>query len=100
MSGLAGGDGRERRTHRSSDPLTALCRLLDAARKDERLEALAVADDSGCLVAGAGAAFRAGARRLTPRITRENPSMRPIELLMRPPSSSTIMTMSHAGRMS
>lgn len=44
----------ERRRDRSSDTLTALARLLDAARADAALDALAVADASGCLVAGAG----------------------------------------------
>jgi hypothetical protein len=44
----------ERRNKRSSDPLTALCRLLEAAREREGLEALALADESGLLVAGAG----------------------------------------------
>jgi hypothetical protein len=44
----------ERRQARSSDPLVALSRLLDAARRVGRLEALAVADETGLLVAGAG----------------------------------------------
>jgi len=44
----------ERRKKRSNDPLTALCRLLEAARAREGLEALALADESGLLVAGAG----------------------------------------------
>ncbi len=46
----------ERRVSRSSDPLTALSRLLDRARRETRIEAVAVADPSGLLVAGAGAA--------------------------------------------
>ena len=45
----------ERRLCRSADPLLALSRLLDAARRDTRVEAVAVADETGCLVAGAGA---------------------------------------------
>jgi hypothetical protein len=49
------GDGHERRLSRSSDPLIALCRLLDAARSESMVEAVAVADPTGCLVAGAGA---------------------------------------------
>lgn len=44
----------ERRRQRSNDPLTALHRLLEAARTREGLKALAVADESGLLVAGAG----------------------------------------------
>jgi hypothetical protein len=49
------GDGHERRLARSSDPLTALCRMLDAARTESMVDAVAVADETGCLVAGAGA---------------------------------------------
>lgn len=45
----------ERRHSRSSDTLVSLCRLLDAARRDSGLSAVAVADSSGCLVAGSGA---------------------------------------------
>jgi hypothetical protein len=45
----------ERRTSRSSDPLIALSRLLESTRARARLPALAVADSSGLLVAGAGA---------------------------------------------
>jgi hypothetical protein len=44
----------ERRQAPSSDPLVALSRLLDAARRAGRLEALALADETGLLVAGAG----------------------------------------------
>jgi hypothetical protein len=46
----------ERRHGRSSDTLVSLCRLLDAARHRSGLSAVAVADASGCLVAGSGAA--------------------------------------------
>lgn len=46
---------RERRLCRSADPLLALSRLLDAARRDTLVDAVAVADATGCLVAGAGA---------------------------------------------
>lgn len=46
----------ERRHARSTDTLVSLCRLLDAARRDAGLAAVAVADASGCLVAGSGAA--------------------------------------------
>jgi hypothetical protein len=46
----------ERRVSRSSNPLLALARLLETARRDARVEAMAVADQTGCLVAGAGAA--------------------------------------------
>ncbi|HKY37444.1 MAG TPA: hypothetical protein VJN18_15990 [Polyangiaceae bacterium] len=45
----------ERRHGRSSDTLVSLCRLLDAARRDSGLAALALADETGCLVAGSGA---------------------------------------------
>ena len=47
-----------------------------------------------------GPRARDGTSRLMPRATRENPSPSPIELLARPPSSSTIIAMSHSGRMS
>jgi hypothetical protein len=46
----------ERRHGRSSDTFLSLCRLLDAARRDSGLSAVALADETGCLVAGSGAA--------------------------------------------
>jgi hypothetical protein len=46
----------ERRHGRSSDTFVSLCRLLEATRRDAGLAAVAVADASGCLVAGSGAA--------------------------------------------
>jgi hypothetical protein len=46
----------DRRRGRSSDTFVSLCRLLDATRRDSGLAAVAVADQSGCLVAGSGAA--------------------------------------------
>jgi hypothetical protein len=46
----------ERRHGRSSDTFVSLCRLLDATRRERGLAAVAVADSSGCLVAGSGAA--------------------------------------------
>lgn len=46
----------DRRHGRSNDTFVSLCRLLDAARRDSGLAAVAVADTSGCLVAGSGAA--------------------------------------------
>jgi hypothetical protein len=49
-------DGYERRASSRLDPLLDLSRLLEAARRGAQAEALAVADASGCLVAGAGAA--------------------------------------------
>jgi hypothetical protein len=45
----------DRRKARSSDALVALGRLLDGSRRVGRLEAVALADETGCLVAGAGA---------------------------------------------
>lgn len=45
----------ERRHGRSPDTLVSLCRLLDAARRDSGLSAVALADETGCLVAGSGA---------------------------------------------
>jgi hypothetical protein len=45
----------ERRHGRSTDTFVSLCRLLDATRRDSGLSAVAVADSSGCLVAGSGA---------------------------------------------
>jgi len=44
-----------RRRQRSSDPLIALHYQLAHVRQEERLEALVVADDSGVVVAAAGA---------------------------------------------
>jgi intracellular sulfur oxidation DsrE/DsrF family protein len=46
----------DRRKDRSENTLGALTRLLEAARRRAELEALAVSDGAGVLVAGAGAA--------------------------------------------
>jgi hypothetical protein len=46
----------DRRHARSTDTFVSLCRLLDATRRDSGLSAVAVADATGCLVAGSGAA--------------------------------------------
>ncbi|MGE0326531.1 MAG: hypothetical protein AB7K71_10310 [Polyangiaceae bacterium] len=46
--------GPDRRVQRSSDPLVALERLLDEARRQSRGDALLVADDTGLLVAASG----------------------------------------------
>jgi hypothetical protein len=46
----------DRRKDRSENTLGALTRLLEAARRRSELEALAVSDGAGVLVAGAGAA--------------------------------------------
>ena len=46
---------RERRRRRSEDPITALHYQLSFSRAEADLEALVLVDDSGCLVAGAGA---------------------------------------------
>ncbi|MCU0690702.1 MAG: hypothetical protein MUF54_04810 [Polyangiaceae bacterium] len=45
----------ERRKRRSADPIVALHYQLAAIRNDAGLEALVLVDDTGCLVAGAGA---------------------------------------------
>lgn len=47
--------GQDRRNGRSTDTFVSLCRLLEAARRDKGLSAVALADSSGCLVAGSGA---------------------------------------------
>ncbi len=47
---------QDRRTSRSTDTFVSLCRLLDATRRTRGLSAVALADASGCLVAGSGAA--------------------------------------------
>lgn len=44
----------ERRRNRSSDPLVALCRLLEATRRRSGASALALADENGLCIAGAG----------------------------------------------
>ncbi|HEX3776122.1 MAG TPA: hypothetical protein VHV51_16740 [Polyangiaceae bacterium] len=46
----------ERRQSRSENTLIALTRLLEATRRSAELEAVAIGDDAGLLVAGAGAA--------------------------------------------
>ena len=45
----------ERRRRRSDDPITALHYQLSHTRGAARLEAVVLVDDTGCLVAGAGA---------------------------------------------
>jgi len=45
----------ERRRRRSDDPITALHYQLAHTRSEARLDAVVLVDDSGCLVAGAGA---------------------------------------------
>ncbi len=45
----------DRRLRRSEDPITALHYQLSTSRAEAGLEALVLVDDSGCLVAGAGA---------------------------------------------
>jgi hypothetical protein len=45
----------ERRRRRSEDPVTALHYQLAQARAEAALDAVVLVDDSGCLVAGAGA---------------------------------------------
>ncbi len=47
-------DAPDRRSQRRGDTLLALSRLLDAARRDGELDAVAISDGSGVLVAGAG----------------------------------------------
>ena len=46
----------ERRTNRSSDPLVALSRLLEATRRRTGASTLALADETGICIAGAGEA--------------------------------------------
>jgi hypothetical protein len=45
----------ERRRRRSDDPITALHYQLSTTRSEACLDAVVLVDDSGCLVAGAGA---------------------------------------------
>jgi hypothetical protein len=45
----------ERRRRRSDDPITALHYQLSFARAEAQLEAVVLVDESGCLIAGAGA---------------------------------------------
>lgn len=45
----------ERRRRRSHDTLTALTLWLEGARRRDRLGSLALCDETGCLIAGAGA---------------------------------------------
>jgi hypothetical protein len=48
-------DTRDRRSKRSDDPITALHYQLAFARTEAGLDAVVLVDDTGCLVAGAGA---------------------------------------------
>ncbi len=45
----------DRRTRRSNDPIVALHYQLSTVRSEAGLDALVLVDDTGCLVAGAGA---------------------------------------------
>jgi hypothetical protein len=54
-SASAAGAVRERRRRRSDDTITALHYQLSHTRSEGRLEAVVLVDDTGCLVAGAGA---------------------------------------------
>jgi hypothetical protein len=47
--------GAERRRRRSEDPITALHYQLSSTRAQAGLDVLVLVDDTGCLVAGAGA---------------------------------------------
>jgi hypothetical protein len=53
---FASGTQAERRLRRSADPEVALALMLDGARRSAGIEALAISDLSGCLVAASGAA--------------------------------------------
>jgi hypothetical protein len=48
----------ERRIARTSDPLVALSRLFESARREGSLDALVLADETGITIAGAGPAAR------------------------------------------
>lgn len=48
-------NGVDRRRRRSDDPITALHYQLSQARAEASLHAVVLVDDTGCLVAGAGA---------------------------------------------
>ena len=56
MSAPASPEPLERRRDRTEHALSALTRLLEAARKRSGLDALAVAENAGLLVAGSGPA--------------------------------------------
>lgn len=47
--------GADRRRRRSDDPITALHYQLSHVRAESSLDAVVLVDDTGCLVAGAGA---------------------------------------------
>ncbi|WP_437606131.1 hypothetical protein WMF20_34645 [Sorangium sp. So ce834] len=50
-----GAPASERRRRRSDDPITALHYQLSTTRSEANLDVVVLVDDSGCLVAGAGA---------------------------------------------
>lgn len=56
LRSLPSGRTAERRRRRSTDPLEALTLMLDAVRREPGVSAIAVADASGLLIAGAGLA--------------------------------------------
>ncbi|WP_434042108.1 hypothetical protein [Sorangium cellulosum] len=54
-TGEEGAPASERRRRRSDDPITALHYQLSTTRSEANLDVVVLVDDSGCLVAGAGA---------------------------------------------
>jgi hypothetical protein len=56
MMGIPPKAGAERRLTRTTDPLVALSRLFESARRAGSLEAVVLADEMGLAIAGAGAA--------------------------------------------
>ncbi|HVU01717.1 MAG TPA: hypothetical protein VHE30_08195 [Polyangiaceae bacterium] len=50
------GPPKDRRRSRSADPLLSLCRLFEAARQRDGLDAVVLADPTGLAIAGAGSA--------------------------------------------
>lgn len=67
-------DSVERRLNRSSDPLVALSRLLEATRRRSGASALALADETGICIAGAGdAAICEDLAALAPLVAAEPP---------------------------
>lgn len=69
----------ERRAVSREDPIQSLGRWLENCRKSKGLQALALSDDRGCLIAGAGAS----------RVCDELAAVAPTKLVLAPAATGT-----------
>jgi hypothetical protein len=75
----SGHRGTERRAASREDPIVSLGRWLEICRRSTGLQALALSDDRGCLIAGAGAS----------RACDELAALAPAKLVLAPAAKAT-----------